>query len=89
IRSITTFVHNDQKVDIVELCGKSPAPPIFHFHLTQLMNFVYVDTLFAAYPVLTAAKCGVLNPMLFAYGNTKIPSLDAALKYINRGYLLQ
>lgn len=53
------------------------------------MNFVSTNTLFAVYPVLIAVKCGILNPILFAYGNTKIPSLDAAFKYINRGYLLQ
>lgn len=40
------------------------------------MNFLTVDTLFAAYPALMAARCGVLNPMLFAYGNVKIPGLN-------------
>jgi len=53
------------------------------------MNFATTDTLFTAYPLLTAVKRGVLNPMLFAYRNAKLPSLDASLKYVNRGCLLQ
>jgi len=53
------------------------------------MNFATVDTLFTVYPSLMAVKRGVLNPMLFTYGNGKLPSLDASLKYVDRGCLLQ
>lgn len=83
------LVHSNQKVDVVESRCKLSFPPIFHLHPTQLMNFLTADTLFAAYPPLTAAKRGVLNPMPFAHGNAKIPGLNISLKYIDRGYPLQ
>jgi hypothetical protein len=91
IRQMKNVVRDGFRVDIVTSSSSSAVSPIFYFHSTPVINWISPEGLFSAYPKLTCARRGLLNPM--ALDRTRfIPALPGASvrhsldKYNIRGF---
>jgi hypothetical protein len=63
IRQVKKVGRDGICVDIVTSSSSSAISPIFHFHSTPVINWISPEGLFSAYPNLTCARRGLLNPM--------------------------
>jgi hypothetical protein len=63
IRQVKNVVRDGVHVDIVTSSSSSAISPIFYFHSTPVINWISPEGLFSAYPKLTCARRGLLNPM--------------------------
>jgi hypothetical protein len=70
IKSVGTFIHGSNKVDIIESCTQSAFSPILACHLTTVINYFSADTIFSAYPTLTGQHRGIINPKIVRPGQT-------------------
>ncbi|KAF8136451.1 hypothetical protein EV363DRAFT_1294080 [Boletus edulis] len=86
ILTVSTFMKNDHKVDIIESSNSSAVAPILAFHLTALMNYVTPLSVFSAYAGFTSRRHAVVNPMLFDRGHLTLPTCLALAKYRERGF---
>ena len=58
----------------------------FSITLYRLMNFVFADHIFCAYPELTLRRLSIINPGLVYCGEFNIAVVDALRKYDERGF---
>jgi hypothetical protein len=77
-------------MDVVVANSLFTAGPIFHFHSTQLYNFITGNGLFSAYPEMTCNLQDLFNPRRFTLKQFAPALLPASvrlaiMKYVQRG----
>ena len=91
VRQVKRVVRGNHCVDVVTSASSSAISPIFKFHCTPVFNWISPEGYFSAYPALTCAYRGLLNPMALC-PNRFVPALPSTgvrsclEKYYNRGF---
>lgn len=80
IRTIQMFEKGDLKITVLEPNTPSVIDSITKAHLSSLMNYISADGFFSAYPILTAKKMAVWNPL----SNT--PHNDSIFRAVKRTF---
>ncbi|KAG6369779.1 hypothetical protein JVT61DRAFT_13539 [Boletus reticuloceps] len=65
IFSIVKLWSKGHTINLVVSRSSSPVAPIFQFHSTIIMNYISVNSLFAAFPTTTAKYISMPNPSVF------------------------
>jgi hypothetical protein len=87
IQFVTTMIRGDSRIDIIVSARISPIVPIFHFHSTVVTNFISAHGFFSAYPLLTEAYRGLINPNAFAPLQGPTHKIQGCIqKYSERGF---
>ena len=91
ILQVRNVERGELHVDIVTSLSSSAVSPIFYFHSTPVFNWICPEGLFSAYPKLTCAWRGLLNPMALDRSRfvPALPGEDVRLclqKYRMRGF---
>ncbi|KAH7906347.1 hypothetical protein BJ138DRAFT_1016379 [Hygrophoropsis aurantiaca] len=89
IHAVTTLSKGRRSIDVVISRLNYSTFPIFYFHSTIVMNFITADSIFSAYPMLTANYRGLRNPLSIMYDRHPDVTLAALEKYKILGFSIQ
>ncbi|KIO12232.1 hypothetical protein M404DRAFT_40957, partial [Pisolithus tinctorius Marx 270] len=85
VATVFTITREECKIDIIVSTSLTAVSPIFRYHSTALMNFISHDCIFCTYPKLTLKQCSFVNPFVIFSQALKRSTLEALLKYHDRG----
>lgn len=90
-KKVTRLQKGKLGIDVITTYSSSAIAAIFGFHSTPVMNWISGDGFFSAYPQLTCAKRGLVNPMTFTLTNFVPPLPPSSVrlcldKYRKRGF---
>ena len=86
VTAVHKFILGQSVIEVIESSTDTSFSPIFLFDSTAVMNFVSMNTIFAAYPNLTLQYKSLLNPYSLygnMYNHRKISHLE---KYLQWGF---
>ena len=86
IKQVMKMQKGDHSVNIIISQTTSPLSPIFHFHSTDVMNFISAYGFFSAYPKITNLHFSIINPVTFKRGAPSARILACFEKYTHWGF---